>query len=924
MNYSCNALIYIGLLFHLIPVIVNAHSGHKNDTESELSKDIVAWESLPPLPDSIGVAGAFTGKHNQALIVAGGANFPSGPPWESGERVYHDQIYVLEKEGDSYNWFQNDQLSLPLPLAYGVTISTEDGIICIGGTDGKKTYDDVFLLSWDSNSKTIETDDLPSLPVPLAFMTGTRIGQTIYVAGGQEKPESSDATMHFFSLDLSPSARSTQHEWISLPPWSGPPRVLAVSAVQDDGINENFYLFSGRNIRANGTIEVLNDGFSYNPRTNKWKTLDNVLENKSELSDGRSVMAGTAIPYGSGHILFFGGDDGRALKKRLNLIEQIDTLSDALQNEIIMAGRVSLREKIDSLQKELHSVLTNKSDFSRDILSYHTITDSWAVIGKLPTPGPVTTTAIKWDANIIIPTGEISPGIRTSDVWKGTVTPETPGFGVINYSVLTLYMALMVLLGFYFSKKGKNTDNFFLADKRIPWWAAGVSIYATQLSAITFIAVPAIAFTTNWEIFPAYLTILLIVPIVITFYLPFFRRLNITTAYQYLEKRFNLSVRLFGSMSFIIFQLGRMSVLVFLPALAITAILGMNIYVAIILMGLLAIFYTMLGGMEAVIWTDVVQVVILVSGIIYSILFIIIDTGGFETIYAIASMDNKLQMFDWRINFRDLVTWSIFLGTFALQFGPYTTDQAVIQRYLTTKNEDAAAKSLWVNGFMSIPTGFLFFALGTGLYAFYKLNPELIFVGMESDQIFPLFIGQQLPLGLAGLVIAGIFAASMSSLDSSMHSISTAWTVDFHDRFNPGSTEEHRLRLARIIIIIVGLFGTAMACILASFPIRSLYFLFQEIIGLLGSALAGIFILGIFTRKASGTGVLIGALASLASMALVKFSSEIHFYIYPLIGIPVCLVAGYIFSLIFLAPDKNLEELTYSKLTNKIKNIRNH
>jgi solute:Na+ symporter, SSS family len=348
-------------------------------------------------------------------------------------------------------------------------------------------------------------------------------------------------------------------------------------------------------------------------------------------------------------------------------------------------------------------------------------------------------------------------------------------------------------------------------------------------------------------------------------------------------------------LSFIIFQLGRMSVMVFLPALVITAIIGMDIYVAIILMGIFSIVYTVMGGMEAVVWTDVIQVVVLVFGIMYSLGFIIAHVGGVGPIYEIAMTDSKLLMFDWSFSFTDLVTWSIFLGTFALQFGPYTTDQAVIQRYLTTKNEKEASKSIWTNGIISVPTGFLFFALGVCLYVFYKMSPDLIHLGMQNDQIFPLFIGQQLPGGLSGLVIAGIFAASMSSLDSSMHSISTAWTVDFYRRFNPDLKRKSGSGLQNCGFD-CGPFGTAMACVLAMFPIQSLYFLFQEIVGLLSSALAGIFILGIFTERASSKGVIIGALISLIVMAFVKFQTGIHFYVYPLIGMPVCIIVGYLFS----------------------------
>ena len=867
---------------------------------------ITLWQALPELPDSLGVAGAFTGVHNDVLIVSGGANFPFGPPWEGGEKVYHDRIYILENIGDEFEWYTDDDLKLPRPLGYGVTAQTNRGLIIAGGTDGTDVFSDVYLLRYNRNSRSVEFEELPSLPVPLAFSAGAVLRDRLFVAGGQESKDQPQATNHFFSLDLN-HLNSTALRWETLPAWPGKDRLLATTAVQSDGLNQRFYLFGGRDVAADGSMEVLRDGFSYNSDSGRWEKVESA-------GDVPSLMASTALAYGDSHILFFGGDDGVMLNHRLEIASHIDSLSGLIEVAEESDIRTELESERDSLQAELLRILEEESAFSRDVLAYHTITDTWSIAGQMQQPSPVTTNAVWWNGNIILASGEISPGVRTNKVWTGTIARESVDFGIINYSILGIYILLLIGMGYYFSRRENLTDEFFLAGQRIPWWAAGMSIYATQLSAITFIAIPAVAFSTNWLVYPGYITIFLMVPIVVMFYLPFFRRLNITTAYEYLEQRFSLAVRLFGSLSFIIFQLGRMSVMVFLPALVITAIIGMDIYVAIILMGIFSIVYTVMGGMEAVVWTDVIQVVVLVFGIIYSLVFIVAHVGGVGVIYDIAMTDSKLLMFDWSFSFTDLVTWSIFLGTFALQFGPYTTDQAVIQRYLTTKNEKEASKSIWTNGIISVPTGFLFFALGVCLYVFYKLSPDLIHLGMQNDQIFPLFIGQQLPVGLSGLVIAGIFAASMSSLDSSMHSISTAWTVDFYKRFNPDSEEKYRLRLAKIVVAIVGVFGTAMACVLAMFPIQSLYFLFQEIVGLLSSALAGIFILGIFTERASSKGVIIGAVTSLIVMAFVKFQTGIHFYVYPLIGMPVCIIVGYFFSLLIPSEEKNLSGLTYRNL----------
>ena len=196
-------------------------------------------------------------------------------------------------------------------------------------------------------------------------------------------------------------------------------------------------------------------------------------------------------------------------------------------------------------------------------------------------------------------------------------------FGYINYAVLAAYLTLLVVMGFYFARREKTTDDFFLAGRRIPWWAAGLSIFGTQLSAITYLAMPARAYATDWTLLILNIGIFAIAPVVIYLYLPFFRRLNITTAYEYLEKRFHVSIRMFGSLSFILFQLGRMGIVILLPALALSAVTGFNIFICIALIGILSTIYTVLGGIEAVIWTDVLQALVLIGGAFVALAIII-------------------------------------------------------------------------------------------------------------------------------------------------------------------------------------------------------------------------------------------------------------------------------------------------------------
>jgi len=289
-----------------------------------------------------------------------------------------------------------------------------------------------------------------------------------------------------------------------------------------------------------------------------------------------------------------------------------------------------------------------------------------------------------------------------------------------------------------------------------------------------------------------------------------------------------------------------------------------------------------------------------------------VDIGGFGVVFEAAAAADKTRMWDWSMSTTDLATWSILLGTLALQFGPYTTDQSVVQRYLTTTDERSAARGIWLNGLMAVPTGLLFMLLGTCLFVFFQHRPELLHVGMKNDEVFPLFVSGQLPAGLSGLVIAGVFAASMSSLDSSMHSIATACTVDWHQRLSANATEASSLKLARRLTVALGAIAVATASVLVTYDIQSLWFLFQKCLGLLSSGVVGIFALGIFTKRASSRGVLTGAFTSIAALTYLTWFSSLNFYLYAVIGITTCLVVGYIASLAMPDRDRDLTGLTRS------------
>ncbi|TWT64555.1 N-acetylneuraminate epimerase precursor [Rubinisphaera italica] len=360
--------------------------------------------------------------------MSGGANFPE-PVWDNS-KVWHDRIYVLTRTGAGYEW--KDGGTLPRAIAYGFAVSTSDGVVCIGGNDSTTTYADVFLLSWNPDSQKISRVDYPKLPEPCAGGQAALLGNTIYLAGGQNSQKS--AMNNFWTLDLSMKNDPEDFHWNKLAPFPGTPRAYNITVQQHNGYDDCIYVISGRNQQGE-TAEFLKDVWEFTPRTGEWRR---------RADAPRSVMAGTGIGFGQSHLFILGGDDGENFFKA-------DELRD------------------------------NHPGFLREALSYHTITNTWSSAGRIPM-NQVTTIPVMWDNRIVIASGEIRPRVRTPKIWSISPQSHSEGFGAVNYSVLFGYLLAMVGVGVYFARRNKNTDDYFRGGGHIPWWAAGCSIFATMLS----------------------------------------------------------------------------------------------------------------------------------------------------------------------------------------------------------------------------------------------------------------------------------------------------------------------------------------------------------------------------------------------------------------------------------------------------------
>jgi len=829
-------------------------------------KETISWEELSELPIAEGLGGAFAGVSNGALIVAGGVSFSDASELESENKVWHDSIYILTDESQS-SWLTG--FKLDQPLAYGASVSTGKSLILIGGRNGQINSDRVTQLTWNLESQTIIQESLPPLPQTLSLTDASLIGAKLYVAGGQTADDFVSLEKVFWSLDLD----KLESGWKILEPWQGPARRNAIVISQNIGDNEYLFIMGGESLvqddRGKFYSETLNDCYRYTLRERKW---ERIAYSPYPIADA------PAIKYGQSHILVFGGSDPKPL-----VLGAPDPASSA------------------------------------PLLAYHTITNKWVEEGKIPL-NVISAEAVNWKDGVVLTGGETGPANSTARIQLMTHNAgANASFGLINYIFLIVYMIALVYMGIYFSKREKGTDDYFLAGRRIPWWAAGLSVLGTVLSALTYIATPSMVYSMDWFMYPTVVGFLLCPILIIYFFLPVFRRLNITTAFEYLELRFNLPVRLYGSAQFILFQLARISIILYLPAIVLSTITGINIYVCILSMGLLSTFYTVLGGIEAVIWTDVIQVFIFYIGIGLALFIVVFHIdGGVRGLIDIGMADNKFRTLYWDWDMTYPTLWVVIVGGACGTFIQYSSDQSQIQRYLTTKDERSAANGLWLNVAITIPSGLLFYTMGTALYGYYKNHPDLISLGMQNDAIFPLFVAQKLPVGIAGFLIAAIFSAAMSSLDSGMNSMATSFVTDYYRRFKPDQSEHTYLNIARGFTLLTGLTATAFALYIVTVDIQSAQLLFSSTVGLLSSGLAGLFILGVFTRRAKGIGVFIGAIASALVLYYVKIYTPVHFILYAFIGIAVCVIVGYFASLIIPEKGKSLEGLTYHTSLTKI------
>ena len=432
----------------------------------------------------------------------------------------------------------------------------------------------------------------------------------------------------------------------------------------------------------------------------------------------------------------------------------------------------------------------------------------------------------------------------------------------IDYVIVILSVVLGVGLGLYFARRQKSTDTYFAGGRNIPAWAIGMSIFATLISSVTFLAYPGAAYASNWILLVQGLMVPIVLVAMIGIVVPLYRRVIKLSTYEYFERRFGFFARVYGSLAFVLGHFSKMGTVFFLVSLAMSAFMGIDIYTIIIVLGVAITLLTLLGGIEAVIWMDVIQgFMLIIGGVVCVGMLQFMPEGGPSNVFTIAREYGKISFgpYDWDLTQLTFLVMALNGIFYAIQ--KYGTDQTIVQRYLAAKTDKGAKRAAYIGVFMSVPVWTLFMFIGTGLFVFYHLHgglPE----GIKADAVFPHFIATQIPVGVTGLIIAALAAGAISSLDSDMNCLAAIGVQDYYVRFKPKSTDKQRLRVGRWVVAGSGVGSIGVALLYAYWGGEGVLGAVFGLYAIFSAGIVGLFLLGLLSRRANKQGLYVGIAAA--------------------------------------------------------------
>jgi solute:Na+ symporter, SSS family len=480
----------------------------------------------------------------------------------------------------------------------------------------------------------------------------------------------------------------------------------------------------------------------------------------------------------------------------------------------------------------------------------------------------------------------------------------------LDILIILLYISGLVGIGIYFSRRQKTTEDYFIARGSIPGWAAGLSLLATIITSVTFIAYPGSAYAKDWSLLVPGIMFVVVLGVVGVVVIPFFRHTVAMSAYEYFGRRFGTGVRVYSSLAFAVGHFSKMGFVFYLLALTLSSMTGWPIDLVISLTAMVTVFYTMLGGMEAVVWSDVIQGFVLWLGILVSIGYLLfLPTQGPHAVLSDAWQHGKMSLGSTAFRFDKPTIIVLALYGFFFYLQKYTADQTVVQRYLIARSDRSALRGITMGAMLCLPVWTAFMFIGSLLWSFYRVTGEkLPSTIQKADQVFPHFLTTHIPQGLAGLFIAALLGSAMAMLASDMNCLATIGVEDFYGLAYPRSTDRQRLKVGKIIVVFSGIAAAAIAIRLAHSQGTALS-LYYTITAIVAGGLAGLFLLAFLFPHATRRGAIAGIVANLLFTAwatltlkgnllnLGRFNFPWHEYMIGAIGHVILLITGVLFSI---------------------------